>query len=68
MTITFITEGGEYVARINYVHNADGSGGYTYTITFNGNPIRGSENELADSFEAAECAIRRLLAGRLCDE
>lgn len=64
MTITFITEGGEYVARIDYFHNADGSG-YLYTVTFNGSPIRNGENEFAKSFEDAECAIRRLLAERL---
>lgn len=61
---SWVAEVGEYVAQIDYFHNADGSG-YLYTVTLDGNPIRGGENEFAESFEAAECAIRRLLADRI---
>lgn len=66
MTITFITDVGEYVARINRCRDVDGSR-YVYTVTCNGNP---SGNGLADSFEDAERAVRRLLAGHghLCVE
>lgn len=54
----------KYVVRIDRFRDEDG-GGYAYTVTFDGNPIRGGENESADSFEAAEYAIRRLLAERI---
>lgn len=57
-------EVGRYVARIDRFRDEDG-GGFAYTVALDGNPIRNGENESAESFEAAECAIRRLLADRI---
>lgn len=69
MTITFITETGEFVARIDRLRDDDGGGGYAYSVvSINGNFVRGGESGLADSFDAAERAVRRLLTGRLYDE
>ncbi len=43
-----------YPCRIDRFTDQEG-GGYAYTITdANGNPLRGSENEAADSFDEAE--------------
>lgn len=55
--------------RIDRFTDEEG-GGYAYTVTpyseeIDYSPIPGGDGEPADSFEAAEEAIRRLLATRL---
>lgn len=54
---------GKYACQIDRFKDEDG-GGYAYTVTLDGSPIRDGENEPAESFEDAEEAIRRLLADR----
>lgn len=51
---------GRYTCRIDEFEAAE-DGGYAYTVDADGNPIRGGENEPADSWEAAEQAIVALL-------
>lgn len=57
---SWTAEHGKYVARIDRFRDEDG-GGFAYTVTLDGNPIRNGENESADSFEAAERKILTLL-------
>lgn len=59
---SWYTQHGEYTARIDRFH--DEEGGYAYTVDYMGNPVRDGENVAAESFEAAEAAVLRLVGSR----
>lgn len=56
---TWYATAGKYACRIDRFTDDQG---FAYTIEYDGNPVRHGENEPADSFDAAESAILRLLA------
>ncbi|MDE2099688.1 MAG: hypothetical protein KGL39_20715 [Patescibacteria group bacterium] len=49
---------GEYACQIDRFTVEEG-GGYAYTVSLDGNPLKDAENEAAESWEAAEEAILR---------
>jgi len=57
---SWTAEHGKYVARIDRFRDDDG-GGYAYSVSIDGNFVKGGENESADSFEEAEKAVLRLI-------
>lgn len=50
-----------YSCRIDRFTEAEG-GGYAYTVSKDGSPVREGENEPAESFEAAEEAVLHIIA------